>query len=65
MPGAFATDMNATAREKPELLIPHIPAGRIGQPEDIVGTVVYVASRAGDYLMGETLAVDGGFTYAR
>lgn len=64
-PGAFATDMNVKARENPELLAPHIPAGRIGQPEDIAGTVVYIASRAGDYLMGETLALDGGFTYAR
>lgn len=65
VPGAFATDMNVTARDNPELITPHIPAGRIGRPEDIAGTVVYMASRAGDYLMGETLALDGGFTYAR
>ena len=65
MPGAFATDMNVTARDNPEALSAHIPAGRIGRPEDIAGTVVYMASRAGDYLMGETLALDGGFTYAR
>ena len=59
-PGAFVTDMNALAREQPELLNKFIPASRIGRPEDIAGTVVYMASRAGDYLVGITLAVDGG-----
>lgn len=65
VPGAFATDMNVKARDNPESVAAYIPAGRIGRPEDIAGTVVYMASRAGDYLMGETLALDGGFTYAR
>jgi 2-deoxy-D-gluconate 3-dehydrogenase len=41
-----------------------IPAGRFGQPEDIVGSVVYLASRASDYVTGHELIVDGGW-YAR
>ena len=64
-PGAFATDMNILAREHPEVIEEHVPAGRIGGPDDIAGTVVYMASRAGDYLVGVNLTVDGGFTYAR
>lgn len=39
--------------------------GSVSRPENIAGTVVYMASRAGDDLMGETLALDGGSTYAR
>jgi len=64
-PGAFGSDMNPMARDAPEELGKHIPAGRVGLPEDIAGTVVYMASRAGDYLMGVTIALDGGFVYAR
>ena len=64
-PGAFATDMNDIARDNPELLNKYIPAGRIGDPQDIAGAVVYMASRAGDYLVGINLTVDGGVAYAR
>ena len=64
-PGAFATDMNDIARDNPELLNKYIPAGRIGDPKDIAGAVVYMASRAGDYLVGINLTVDGGVAYAR
>ena len=64
-PGAFATDMNDIARDNPELLNEYIPAGRIGDPKDIAGAVVYMASRAGDYLVGINLTVDGGVAYAR
>ena len=64
-PGAFATDMNDIARDNPELLNEYIPAGRIGDPQDIAGAVVYMASRAGDYLVGINLTVDGGVAYAR
>jgi len=64
-PGAFATDMNKTARDHAEEVAAYIPLGRIGSPEDIAGAAVYLASRAGDYVVGSTLIVDGGATHAR
>jgi NAD(P)-dependent dehydrogenase (short-subunit alcohol dehydrogenase family) len=38
------------------------PRGRIGTPEDIVGTVIFLASRAGAYLTGAVIPVDGGIS---
>jgi NAD(P)-dependent dehydrogenase (short-subunit alcohol dehydrogenase family) len=38
--------------------------GRIGRDEDMAGAAIYLASRAGDYVVGETIAVDGGIAYA-
>jgi NAD(P)-dependent dehydrogenase (short-subunit alcohol dehydrogenase family) len=64
-PGAFASDMNTEARDRGEELAGRIPAGRIGAEEDITGAAVYLASRAGDYVVGETLIVDGGWSHAR
>jgi len=42
--------------------IPSIPLGRIGEPEDIAGAVIFLASRAGSFVTGETIIVDGGRT---
>jgi 2-hydroxycyclohexanecarboxyl-CoA dehydrogenase len=39
-----------------------IPLGRVGQPEDIAGAVVYLASPAADFVTGQTLSVSGGLT---
>lgn len=64
-PGAFASDMNKEARDHGDEVKQHIPAGRIGTPEDMAGAAIYLASRAGDYVMGSTLVVDGGVAYAR
>ena len=64
-PGAFASDMNRFARDHAEETAKHIPAGRIGRDEDMAGAAIYLASRAGDYVMGSTLVVDGGVTHAR
>ncbi|VTU30328.1 Rhamnolipids biosynthesis 3-oxoacyl-[acyl-carrier-protein] reductase [Variovorax sp. SRS16] len=64
-PGAFASDMNKDARDHGEAVKARIPAGRIGVPEDMAGAAIYLASRAGDYVMGSTLVVDGGVTHAR
>lgn len=42
-------------------IMARIPAGRWGTPEDFKGIVVYLASRASDYVHGELVAVDGGW----
>jgi 2-deoxy-D-gluconate 3-dehydrogenase len=59
LPGFFYT------RESPSYTDPviqaRIPAGRFGQPEDIVGSVVFLASRAADYVTGHEMLVDGGW----
>lgn len=64
-PGAFASEMNKEARDHGEQVAQRIPARRIGVAEDMVGVAVYLASRAGDYVLGQTIAVDGGVTLAR
>lgn len=64
-PGAFASSMNKDARDHGDEVKARIPAGRIGEPEDMAGAAIYLASRAGDYVMGSTLIVDGGVTHAR
>jgi NAD(P)-dependent dehydrogenase (short-subunit alcohol dehydrogenase family) len=64
-PGAFASNMNKDARDHGDEVKARIPAGRIGEPEDMAGAAIYLASRAGDYVMGSTLIVDGGVTHGR
>ena len=64
-PGAFASEMNREARDHGEETARRIPAGRIGQTEDMAGAAVFLASRAGDYVVGATLVVDGGASFAR
>ncbi|HEY8615614.1 SDR family oxidoreductase [Phenylobacterium sp.] len=63
-PGAFASDMNIVARDQSEEVARRIPSGRIGRDEDMQGVAIYLASRAGDYVVGETIAVDGGVALA-
>lgn len=63
-PGAFASKMNRSSRDHPEEVAKHIPSRRIGRPEDMAGTAIYMASMAGDYLVGTTINVDGGVCYA-
>lgn len=62
-PGAFASEMNRAARDAGEHVAKMIPAKRIGRDEDMAGAAVFLASRAGDYVVGDTLAVDGGVAY--
>jgi NAD(P)-dependent dehydrogenase (short-subunit alcohol dehydrogenase family) len=57
--------MNRTARDHADAVTPRIPGGRIGTPEDMAGAAIYLASRAGDYVMGATLTVDGGSSLVR
>ncbi|TQV84674.1 SDR family oxidoreductase [Exilibacterium tricleocarpae] len=63
-PGAFASSMNKMARDQADEVSQWVPAKRIGTPEDMAGTVIFLASRAGDYVVGSTIAVDGGVAYA-
>ena len=64
-PGAFASDMNRDARDHGEEVSKRIPIGRVGVDDDMAGAAIYLASRAGDYVVGSTLVVDGGVTHAR
>ena len=64
-PGAFASDMNRDARDHAGEVSAQIPAGRIGVDDDMAGAAIYLASRAGDYVVGATLVVDGGVSFAR
>jgi NAD(P)-dependent dehydrogenase (short-subunit alcohol dehydrogenase family) len=63
-PGAFATEMNRVARDHADDIVKFIPSRRIGRDEDMQGVAIYLASRAGDYAVGVTIAVDGGVAYA-
>jgi NAD(P)-dependent dehydrogenase (short-subunit alcohol dehydrogenase family) len=64
-PGAFASDMNRDARDRGDQVAKRIPSGRIGTDEDMAAAAIYLASRAGDYVVGETIAVDGGVALAQ
>ena len=60
-PGAFQSKMmKATLDAFGEIIKSKIPTGRIGSPEDIAGTCIYLSSRAGQYTNGATITVDGG-----
>ena len=52
------------ARDQGEAIARHIPSRRIGRDEDMAAAAIYLASRAGDYVVGETIAVDGGVALA-
>ena len=62
-PGPFPTRMIAFALEAGEEAVAGLtPLGRIGRPEDIAGTVLFLCSRAGCYLTGTVIPVDGGMS---
>jgi len=63
-PGAFQSDMNKAARDFGDAVGKSVPFPRIGNPEDMAGTAIFLASRAGDYIVGETIACDGGIVNA-
>jgi len=63
-PGPFASEMNRAARDHADVVAARTPLRRIGRDEDMAGAAIYLASRAGDYVVGDTIAVDGGITYA-
>jgi 2-deoxy-D-gluconate 3-dehydrogenase len=63
-PGAFASQMNRAARDHGEEVAKAIPNGRIGRDDDMAAAAIYLASRAGDYVVGATIPVDGGVALA-
>lgn len=65
-PGWIETDMTAPVRTEAlttmnEEILARTPAGRWGRPEDLIGTAVFLASRASDFVTGEVIRVDGGY----
>ena len=63
-PGYIATDNTQALREnseRSEAILARIPAGRWGEPEDFKGPIVFLASKASDYMSGTILTVDGGW----
>jgi 2-deoxy-D-gluconate 3-dehydrogenase len=63
-PGYIRTDNTKALREDPvrsQAILTRIPAGRWGEPQDLVGAAVYLASAAADYVHGTVLTVDGGW----
>ncbi len=63
-PGAFASEMNKAARDHGDEVAKRIPMCRIGNDEDMAGAAIFLASRASDYVVGDTLVVDGGLVNA-
>ena len=62
-PGAFQSDMNKAARDHGDAVAKSIPVKRIGVPEDMAGAAIFLASKAGDYVVGDTITVDGGLVH--
>ncbi len=63
-PGYIRTEATAALRsnsERSAQILARIPAGRYGEPDDLAGTIVYLASKASDYMNGHVLVIDGGF----
>ena len=63
-PGWMSTELTAALREDPardEALLARMPIGRWGEPTDLAGAVVYLASDASSYVSGTFIAVDGGW----
>jgi NAD(P)-dependent dehydrogenase (short-subunit alcohol dehydrogenase family) len=56
----FADDAKATATRQG--MLTRIPLGRLGEPEDLIGAVLFLSSRASDFCTGQVLYVDGGYT---
>lgn len=63
-PGYYATEITRKTRSDPvtnQRVLDHIPAERWGEPQDLMGALVFLASRASNYVNGHLLVVDGGY----
>src|SRR5690606_9839505 len=66
-PGLVRTEFARALWDNPQLLaetVAHYPLGRIGEPEDIAGAAIFLASDAGSFITGQTIVIDGGATIA-
>ena len=66
-PGYFATEMNRALIDNPEFdawVCKRTPAGRWGQPDEIAGIAVFLASAAANYITGQLVFIDGGMSVA-
>lgn len=67
LPGVIETPMTEVTRQTPDAIgrfMAHTPMRRVGQPEELVGPVVFLASKAASYVTGALLPVDGGYLTA-
>ncbi len=63
-PGAFPSAMNRAARDNEDTVSKGIPCKRVGVAEDMAAGAIYLLSRAGDYVIGTTIPIDGGVVNA-
>lgn len=65
-PGWITTDMTSPVKDSKmgDQILGRTPAGRWGEPEDLAGTVIFLASKASDFVTGITIPVDGGYSVA-
>jgi NAD(P)-dependent dehydrogenase (short-subunit alcohol dehydrogenase family) len=63
-PGAFPSAMNRAARDNSDTVSRGIPSRRVGLTEDMAAGAIYLLSRAGDYVVGTTIPIDGGVVNA-
>ncbi|MBR9865403.1 MAG: glucose 1-dehydrogenase [Rhodobacteraceae bacterium] len=67
LPGVIATPMTVVTRDNPDALnrfMAHTPMGRVGEPEELSGPAIFLASPAASYVTGALLPVDGGYLTA-